>query len=130
MPFVLQPETAERWETIDLGDAGCFEVCFKKPRWGDLCSEFDGEQSGYVERRLRAVIVNWRGVNADAGTPVPFSWSAFQSLCEQSPSVFHRLTTLAGRLFFGLEDLARKNSEPPSNAFTAETSVDAVSTAE
>ena len=120
MAFVLQPETAERWETIDLGEAGAFEVRVRKPTWGDMLADSEAF-TGYAERRMQVAIAEWRGLVDERGAAVPFSHAALVRLCEASPAVFQRLAALASRLFFSVGETERKNSVPPSSASTAGT---------
>lgn len=130
--FTLKKQAmAGSWELVELGEAGSFEVFVSRAKWGDLLADSETFQ-GFSERRLKAVITDWRGLIDENGEAVPFSHEMLIELCEAHPLAFQRLATLASAQFFavGLGETDRKNSAPPSSASTAEIPAGPVTTAE
>lgn len=123
--------TAGAWKKVDVGSAGDFEVQTRPPTFAEILADESLRQSNWfgmdteasianrIEGRLQAVIIGWRGVENDSG-PIPFSWPALQTVCEQF-ICFGKLLEIANGLYHGLEQDAEKNSDAPSSAAFAGT---------
>lgn len=128
--FTLRKQSAAgSWESVNLGEAGSFEVFVGRPKWGEMLADSESFQ-GFAESRIRAVITDWRGLVDESGEPVPFTHENLIQLCESHPLAFQRLAALASGMFFSVGESDRKNSEPPSNGSTAEIPAAPESTAE
>lgn len=126
---ISKPTAAIKSETVDLGELGSFKVLIRPPTWNEklvdegLAAEAYGDsanagliRASAIEHRLRSTISGWEELNGEDGKPLPFSWDAVKSICNQYKTIFYEFYGFANEAFRGLDESAEKNSESPSNA--------------
>ena len=86
--FISQALVGPVWKQIDLGDGGTFEIAVRRPTLADQLAVLNDSKGEPVEVfLLRARIVDWRGVNDEAGRPVPYTFDTLGRLSVSYPDL-------------------------------------------
>jgi hypothetical protein len=105
---------ADRWFTVELESRGAIEIRLKRPTFEDLMHDAEMNH-GYVAMRVKALVLDWRGVNSDQDPPqpVPYSWDMFKAVSQLHPKLFRDVAVEASKAFLGLDEGNEKNSDTP-----------------
>lgn len=107
---LLKQSQWDVWKKFDtrLGEV---ELCLRRPNYAELLSDAASVGADAWENRISYALRDWRGVNGDDDAPLPFTVERFHALCEACPNLFQNVLTEIGRLYMGLGEDARGNSE-------------------
>lgn len=121
MVVKLSGQQTERWEKVDLGAAGDFEIQMRRPTYEDYARHLaigvesingaDGAELRQIECRMQSAFCDWRGIEDSESKPVPFSWDSLKALCSTYRSAFVKLSSLSVEAFSGMDEDASKNSD-------------------
>ncbi len=112
-------QESRRWEKIDIGNGETFEVCLKKPTFGDVM--IDSElPANYTKNRIETCVVDWRGVEGDDGKTVSFSLAGLDQICSAYPRVGTKIINIVSKMYLGLDGEELKNSNPPSETLSTD----------
>lgn len=96
---------------VELSPSESFDVVLRPP---SLRSELQAIFSnGDWAERVISSVVGWRGVNDEAGNPIPFTTENFASLVRQHPVIVPRIVNSIVPLYQTVSEAERKNSDPP-----------------
>jgi hypothetical protein len=118
-------DDSTKWETIEIGNGDTFEVCLKKPKFKHVMADSE-LPSDYTEERIKACVVDWRGVETEEGKPVSFSLAGLDQMCSAYPYAGRLIISKLQKLYLGLEAEERKNSEPLSGDTSTESGLQIV----
>lgn len=128
--FVPKELTAPVWRTIDLGDGASIEIAVKRPTLAEQLNALEDVRGESVQAfQLRSRIIDWRGVNDEAGKPVPYSWANLSQLSLTFPNAIWDIL-IAVREAIDQTETHAKNCESPPLAGGTETTTAAASTTE
>lgn len=110
-----------KWETVQLDNGESFEILCRNPTYEEQLADLE-RPGGYLERRIQALVSDWRGVQNTAGNPVAFSWEALAMLCQQKPVVSRILARITSTRFVSATtEEAEKNSDGRPGDSSADT---------
>lgn len=128
--FVPKELTAPVWRTIDLGNGATFDIAIKRPTLAEQLDALDDVRGESVQAfQLRSRIVDWQGVDDQAGKPVPYSWANLSQLSLTFPNAIWDIL-IAVREVIDQTETHAKNSESPPLAGGTETTTAAATTTE
>ena len=128
--FIPKELTAPVWRTIDLGDGASIEIAVKRPTLAEQLSALEDTRGESVQAfQLRSRIIDWRGVNDEAGKPVPYSWGNLSQLGLTYPNAIWDIL-IAVREAIDPTETHAKNFESPPLAGGMETTTAAAITTE
>lgn len=99
----------DRWQPVKIGDQS-FEVLVRPIDFGAKMRVYSGGRENVVEARIKATIVDWRGLSDEQDQPIPFSWENLAALCAQSDEVLGQLIDYSRG---NLSEEEEKNSDAP-----------------
>jgi hypothetical protein len=96
MEFKLLARREPKWETIEIGGES-FEILCGFPSFQDKVIDDELRYAELVdgdgkrtEARLKAIVKDWRGVTAETGANIEFTWEAFEGVCAANHYVFRQ----------------------------------------
>ncbi len=107
------------WKTVETGTGDTFEICLKKPSVADIMRDFEVIEN-YTPLRIKASVVDWRGVETEDGKPVSFSEAGLAAMITAYPQAGMRIMRMVANLFLGLSGDDLKNSGTPSTQNSAD----------
>jgi len=113
----LKRDVGEKWERIEA-EGGDFEVKVRPSTHSGLMEAYMADTPGQVLlERIKDRVIDWRGVEDDAGKPVRFSIEKLGELIEAAPGVLQTLT----KLVFASGDEPKNSPLPPEDGSPPET---------
>lgn len=112
MPVKWGGSVSDHWETVQLGEAGEFQILVKRPTFvdrGRLLSLHQSNDPGWIDAQFRTVFADWRDLLDAEGRPIPFSFEALVAL-DQEFCVYQQLLEISGKYMTGKGEADLKNS--------------------
>lgn len=107
------PIKGATWETVEVAPGDTLELLIDRPTFADVMEDAE-VLSGFAERRMKKLILNWRGVQGEDGKEVPYTWETFQVMCMAYPALLGLAMVLVRSRYDRLGADESKNSEPRS----------------
>ena len=128
--FISQELVGPVWKLIELGDGGTFELAVKRPTLGEQLAVMNDARGEPVEVfLLRSRIVDWRGVNDEAGQPVPYSFDTLGRLSTVYPDLIWDILIAVSEVIKPEATNSKNLPTPPANGGTETTGETTASTA-
>lgn len=99
----------DRWQPVKIGEQS-FEVLVRAISFGTKVRSFGQSVDDAILERLKATIVDWRGLVDEQDQPIAFSWELLQALCAQSDEAFGQLLDYSRGI---VKEEEEKNSDAP-----------------